>query len=130
MKKFPFKLETDEDLIVIQTWINGHEIRLALDTAATHTVVDLNALLILGYNMSDLFSPVPIETANGVIEVHKIKTIQFASLGIEKRNFEILTYDFISKGILSPHDGVLGLDFFHQTVLTIDFQNQLVWLNN
>lgn len=102
MREFPFKLETDEDLIIIKTWINGHQIRLALDTAATHTVVDLNALLILGYTMDDLFSPIPIETANGVIEVHKIKTSQFSALGIEKRNFEIMTYDFISKGILSP----------------------------
>ena len=39
-----------------------------------------------------------------------------------------MSYDFLEKGILSPYQGVLGLDFFEQTILTIDFINQEVWL--
>jgi hypothetical protein len=42
---------------------------------------------------------------------------------------EIVSYDFLSKGILSTYDGVLGLDFFSNTILTIDFIHQKVWLH-
>jgi hypothetical protein len=50
------------------------------------------------------------------------------ALDKEVSNFEVISYDFLEKGILSPYDGVLGLDFFEQTILTLDFIHQDVWL--
>jgi len=39
-----------------------------------------------------------------------------------------LAYDFLLAGIASPYDGLLGLDFFQGTVLTIDFRRQEIWV--
>ena len=44
--KFRFSRQTDEDLVLVSARLNGDEVRLALDTAATHTVIDANSLLI------------------------------------------------------------------------------------
>ena len=129
MTKYPFQLLSDEDLIIINAWIEGYKIRLAVDTAATHTTVDFNILLMLGYSEKDTTGAILIETANGIMEVKKYLISDFRALDKEKSNFEIVSYDFLEKGILSMYDGVLGLDFLSQTVLTIDFIKQEIWLN-
>jgi hypothetical protein len=47
------------------------------------------------------------------------------------QNFDVLSYDFIAKGILSPYDGILGLDFFRgRHVLSIDFIREKLWIDN
>ena len=38
------------------------------------------------------------------------------------KNFEIATYDFLAQDDLLSYDGVLGLDFFKNTELLIDFK--------
>jgi hypothetical protein len=40
--KFHFSRQTDEDLVLISAWLNEDEVRLALDTAASQTVIDAN----------------------------------------------------------------------------------------
>ena len=129
MTKYPFQLLSDEDLIIINAWIEGYKIRLAVDTAATHTTVDFNILLMLGYSEKDSTGAILIETANGIMEVKKYLISDFRALDKKKSDFEIVSYDFLEKGILSMYDGVLGLDFLSQTVLTIDFIKQEIWLN-
>ena len=48
MKKFRFKFDNQDDLVLVDAIINGYQIKLALDTAATHTVIDTTALMISG----------------------------------------------------------------------------------
>lgn len=129
MTKYPFQLTSDEDLIIINAWIEGYKIRLAVDTAATHTTIDFNILLMLGYSEKDTTGAILIETANGIMDVKKYLISDFRALDKKKSDFEIVSYDFLEKGILSMYDGVLGLDFLSQTVLTIDFIKQEIWLN-
>lgn len=128
MKQFPFALTSDEDLIILQAWIEGYEVRLALDTAATHTVIDSNVLFMLGHSFDQPIVIVPIETASGIMEAKQVKISELSTLGIIKDSFQVLTYDFLAYGILSPHDGVLGLDFLRNTVLTIDFKQRFIVL--
>jgi hypothetical protein len=131
MRKYPFILNGDEDLILLQAWIDDYEIKLALDTAATHTVIDLNVLLMLDYSLSDARDNlVFLETANGIIESKNFILSRFESIGDKRTSFPVLSYDFLGKGIISPYDGVLGLDFFRiLNVLSIDFKNQELWLH-
>ena len=68
MKKYDFSLETDEDVIIIDALIDNYPIRLAVDTAATHTVVDWNMLMMIGYLPQNGSDWVQLETSNGVIE--------------------------------------------------------------
>ena len=103
MNMHPFELASDEDLIIVQGWVQGYPVRLAVDTAATHTVLDFNILLILGYNSADLGDSVPIEAANGPMEAHFFEIADFLVLGKHHERFQIMTYDYLSKGIFSQH---------------------------
>ena len=86
MRKFTFELKNEDDLIILIGKANGHKIQLALDTAASHSVIDLNVLLMLGYSSEEAISQTQVETS-------------------------------------------IGLDFFQQTIVTIDFIHQEVWLH-
>ncbi len=128
MRKYAFERTSDEDLIIFSAWANNHEIRLAIDTAATHSVIDFNVLLIIGYSPQDATGSLLVETSNGIMPVQKFQLDTFKALDKEVLNFEIISYDFLEKGILSAYDGVVGLDFFEQTILTLDFIHQDIWL--
>ncbi|MCY7330223.1 MAG: retroviral-like aspartic protease family protein [Saprospiraceae bacterium] len=130
MTQFSFALDCDEDLIIVQSWVEGYEVRLALDTAATHTVIDFNVLLMLGYSFDSPLYITNIETANGVIEANIVELTELNTSGISKQHFPVLTYDFLRHGIVSAYDGVLGLDFLRNTVLTINFQQQFIVLQS
>ena len=55
MKIFPFEITDEINLIIVIGKIDGYEVRLALDTGASDTVVDATALMIAGYNKSSAF---------------------------------------------------------------------------
>ena len=70
-----------------------------------------------------------VETAAGMMDIATYQIAHFRTLGIDKTDFPILTYDFLAKGLVSSYDGVLGIDFFRkQSVLTIDFVEEKLWL--
>jgi predicted aspartyl protease len=73
MRKFDFEIEDDESLIILEGYVHGYLVRLALDTAATHSVIDFNVLLILGYSNQDIIETIPLETANGIMQAHKYR---------------------------------------------------------
>jgi type IV secretory pathway VirB6-like protein len=130
MRKYPFNLETDEDVIIIDSVIDNYPIRLAVDTAATQTVIDWNMLMMIGYSPQNGGNWVELETSNGVIEAQTFLLKRFETLEDKLQNFNVLTYDFLAKGIISPYDGILGLDFFRgRHVLSIDFIREKLWLN-
>jgi predicted aspartyl protease len=53
---------------------------VVLDTGATNTTIDSNALYLLGYNLKDNIGTVQIETANGIIETEIFEIDRFTSL--------------------------------------------------
>jgi len=55
--------------------------------------------------------------------VGKYEIQQFECIGKKQNNFEVQVYDFLSHGITSNYDGVLGLNFLDNSKLTIDFTN-------
>ena len=133
MVKFNFKLSSDDDLILVEALVNNFPLILALDTAASQTVIDWNALFLAGCAIpqeSNMKETVPVETASGVMEVPIYEINDFNTLGIQSKNFSVLTY-VLAKGLTSPYDGVLGIDFFRKKwVLTIDFIEEKLWLTS
>jgi predicted aspartyl protease len=119
---FKFNLDDADSLILITGEIQGQPLTLALDTGASHSVIDFTCLLMAGYSKSDFNQTVQIETAKGIIEGCTLPIQNFTVLGVSVPNWSICTYDFIENEVLSGIDGVLGLDFFRQRVLTLDFQ--------
>ena len=122
---YPLELVRSDDIILTEVLINTHTASLVLDTGATHTIIDLNTLLIAGYSFVSMGKK-EFETANGII---KLDMIHLKSCTIWQRVFreiDIYTLDFIEAGIMSPYEGVLGLDIMKQFCITLDFNNRLL----
>jgi predicted aspartyl protease len=118
---YRFKREPESGLILVNVEIDKkYELKMILDTGATNTTIDSNALYLLGHDLKDCIGTVEIETANGIIETEVFEIESFASLGIEKKKFEVQVYDFIAHGIFSDYNGLLGLDFLEGTKFCID----------
>ena len=118
---YKFKREPESGLILVNIEIDKkYELKMILDTGATNTTIDSNALYLLGHDLKDSIGTVEIETANGIIETEVFEIDSFSSLGIEKLKFEIQVYDFIAHGIFSDYNGLLGLDFLEGTKFCIN----------
>lgn len=118
---YKFKREPDSGLILVNIEIDyKFELKMILDTGATNTTIDSNALYLLGHDLKDSVGTVEIETANGIIQSEVYEIESFSSLGINKFKFEIQVYDFIAHGIFSDYNGLLGLDFLEGTNFCID----------
>lgn len=118
---FPFEITDEINLIIIIAKIDGYDVRLALDTAASNTVIDLTALMIAGYRQSESISSVDLETAKGSIIADIYASKELSALGITRKNFEICSYDFLANNVLTDIDGVLGIDFLLGKKICIDF---------
>ncbi len=55
---------------------------LLLDTGATNTTIDSNALYLLGYDLKDSIGTVEIETASGIIETEIFEVERISSFGV------------------------------------------------
>jgi predicted aspartyl protease len=118
---FKFKREPESGLILVHVEIdNKYELKMILDTGATNTTIDSNALYLLGHDLKDNIGTVEIETANGIIETEVYEINSFASLGLTKKKFQIQVYDFVAHGIFSDYNGLIGLDFLEDTKFCID----------
>ena len=118
---YPFKREPESGLIIVSIEIDDKfELKMILDTGATNTTIDSNALYLLGYDLKDSIGKVEIETANGIIETEVFEVSSFTSLGQTKNKFQIQVYDFLAHGIFSDYNGLLGLDFFEGKKLCVD----------
>ena len=126
---YKFKREPDSGLILVSVEIdNKYELKMILDTGATNTTIDSNALYLLGYDLKDNVGTVEIETANGIIETEIFEIHSFSSLGMIKNDFQIQVYDFLAHGIFSDYNGLLGLDFLEETKFCIDTKTNTITL--
>lgn len=122
---FKFELESDTDVIIVNATIqNKYKLRLALDSATTHSTIDSNVLYFTGYELKNSKGEFEVETANGIIIVERYEIEEFECLGIKKDNFEVQVYDFLSHGIISDYDGVIGLDFLYKNKFCIDIKKK------
>ncbi len=122
MRKFEFRLESEDSLVLVDCRIGPGNFTLALDTGASHTVIDLTPLLMVGIEAKDSIRKVDFETAGGVVTASVYRIPVFSALGVTKRNFEICAYDFLGNGIVSEFDGMLGLDFLREKDLSVSFK--------
>ena len=122
---FPF--EKSSGIFLVTVSLNDFiHLKMVLDTGASHTTIDSNALYIADYDLKDSLGVVAIETANGVVETEVFELQEVRGLGITRKNYPIQVYDFLAHGILSNYDGLLGMDFFEGTKFCIDtVKNQI-----
>jgi predicted aspartyl protease len=119
---FPF--DPQQGLVVVHVELTGPAgeavLRLALDTGATGTVVNVGMLVALGYDPALTLDRVQVTTGSGIEFAPRVTVEKIRTLGQERRNFPVLAHTLPpSAGV----DGLLGLDFLREQSLTIDFRS-------
>lgn len=124
---FPFNAHAG--LIHVQAELEGPlgivQLVLALDTAATETMIRVDRVLKAGYDLSLAVRHVRIATAGGNVNAPILVVTRIGSLGKDRFYLPITAYTVPAN---IGTDGVLGLDFFRNGVLNIDFQTGLLTL--
>ena len=95
------------------------DLRLALDTGATTTLISAAVLIELGYDPASTPQRHAIITGSGIAYVPKLSVRRIEALGCERTNFPVLAHTLPPSAML---DGLLGLDFMRDKRLTIDFR--------
>ena len=118
---FPF--DPQQGLIVVPAELWGPSgsvvLRLALDTGATATLVNIAMLVGVGYDPALAPTRVQVTTGSGVEYVPRVTMSRIRALGQERVDFGVLGHTLPpSAGV----DGLLGLDFFRDQSVTIDFR--------
>ena len=124
---YQFEKSVENGVIFVTAKLeNKHTFKMMLDTGATYTTIDVTALYMSGYSIGSNLEMDEVETANGIVEVGILKVGNLTALGHTVNNLTIRVYDFMAHGILTDYDGLLGLDFFENTVLCIDMKNNTI----
>lgn len=125
-----FGFDSTNGLIVVGTRLWGplgeFDVRLALDTGATITMVNAQILVSLGYDPALVTDRVRITTASGVEYAARLPISRIEALGRRRDEFQVLCYTLPPSTTV---DGLLGLDFFRETSLRIDFRERFVELS-
>lgn len=99
--------------------------QFAIDTGSSRTVAAEAALLLLGYDPSHSAQRLNINTVAGAVTAPLISVRGISALGCARSDFDILCHTLpVNTGV----DGLLGLDFFQDRRLTIDFPNSTIEL--
>jgi len=94
--------------------------RLALDTGASTTVVRNALLVVIGYSLDSLPKTVNFTTGSGVEAAAIVTVEKLQALGLERSDFSVIAHTIPPNAGI---DGLLGLDFLRNHILTLDFQN-------
>ena len=113
----------DRGPIVLRGRITGPaqalDVRLALDTGATSTVIHLPVLLALGFDPDRDGRPVRVITASSVEVATSVTLTRLFALGQNRLGFPVVAHALPAGAAV---DGLLGLDFLRGHVLTLDFR--------
>ncbi len=125
--KFSFK--PDYGLIYVRVGISRGDreaiLNLALDIGASATIISSKKLLEVGYDLDKPEDEIYITTGSGLIFVPKLTIEKLTALGKTKEKFTVIAHDLPPTASV---DGVLGLDFLRENILTIDFKQGFIEL--
>ena len=113
-----------QPLVIVRAHIwgppNDAVVRLALDTGATSTLINETVIRYIGYDPSRGVRNVWITTGSGLESATVLRVSKIAALGRRCRGFSLICYSLPSTTAV---DGLLGLDFFRNRHLSIDFRS-------
>ena len=124
---YPF--DDSQGVVVVPAELFGPSgsvvLHLAVDTGATHTMINVALLAFAGYDPSLAPDRIQVTTGSGVEYAPRVLTDRFRALGQEREAFPVLAHTLPP----SAHvDGLLGLDYMREQTLTIDFRRATVLL--
>jgi predicted aspartyl protease len=108
-------------IVPVEVWgpTGSAVLRLALDTGATVTLLSVAMLVALGYDPALAQTRVQVTTGSSVEFAPRVKLDRIRGLEQERVDFPVLGHTLPpSAGV----DGLIGLDFFRDRNLLIDFR--------
>lgn len=124
MRIVNFEIPDEVGIVIIDAIIDDKiELKLAIDTASTHTTIDSNILHLSGYSFENKIGKIEVETSNGVIVTDIFTIEKVEAFGEVEQKFDVQVYDFLAHGITSNYDGVIGLDFLKKRKFCLDISN-------
>lgn len=119
-----FAFDPHGGLVIVQAELYGPSgnaiLRLALDTGATSTMINVGMLVSIGYDPSLSPDRMQVTTGSGIEFVPRIVLSKITALGQEQTDFPVLCHTLPPSAVI---DGLLGLDFMRGQRLAIDFGN-------
>jgi hypothetical protein len=94
-------------------------LKLVLDTGATTSLINLATLLYLGFDPGQSLQHVRMTTGSTIKVVPVVALTRLSALGQHRYGFPVIAHALPAS---SAVDGLLGLDFLRDQVLTIDFR--------
>jgi predicted aspartyl protease len=122
-----FAFNATAGLILVESRVHGPKgdmaVRLALDTGATTTMLNADVFAVLGYDPASEARRVHVTTGSGVEFAPLVAVEKIEALAEERHGLEVLCHTLPPSATVH---GVLGLDFFRNRRLTVDFRSGLV----
>ncbi len=100
-------------------------VRMVLDTGAARTLINPAILTAIGYNLTTATQPIQVITASGIQQAFLTTVSKVNALGLDRLNLPVIAH-LLPAGC--QVDGLLGLDFFQNTILTINFRTNEITL--
>jgi len=100
-------------------------LRLILDTGATRSLINVSKLIVLGFDPGQSGKTITVLTGSSAEIVPLVVLTRLTTLGQHRIGFPVLAHALPTG---SAVDGLLGLDFLRNQVLTIDFRAGLISL--
>ena len=105
--------------VTVKTEEKIWEFDFAVDTGATISLINFSSLAALGYKQQDSIRTTYTTTASKMETVYEFSLDNIMALGLIRRNFKVISRSLpMGLGI----DGLLGLNFFHNKELNINFR--------
>jgi predicted aspartyl protease len=121
--------DAQRGLVAVSAAVDGPSgtavLRLALDTGATSTVINVGLLVALGYDPALVPERIQVTTGSGVEFAPRVPLQKITALGQERTHFPVLAHTLPSSAGI---DGLLGLDFLRGQTLTVDFRTGSITL--
>ncbi len=118
-----FRFDPAAGLVLVHAELSGPVgnavLRLALDTGATATVINVGMLVALGYDPSSSPGRRQVTTGSGVEYVPRIELRRIRALGHVRARMPVLAHTLPPSASV---DGLLGVDFLRGKHMTIDFK--------
>ena len=117
------RIPDDARLIVVNAELTGPtgstRARVALDTGATCTMLRLDLIASIGYDPSASRERFPFVTGSAMQAAPRLRLDRLLALGQERRGMLVVCHTLPSAAMV---DGLLGLDFFRDRELCLDFR--------
>jgi len=106
--------------VTIKTGNNILNFDFAVDTGASVSLIDIDVMLAIGYKKDECIRTIQTVTASKKETAYEFEIDNIRAIGMIRRKFKVISRSLpLGLGI----DGLLGLNFFKNKELTIDFKS-------